>query len=95
MPEFAEHLHRVRMSSQDWSIRLWNWRTRVCVIVINGEGGHVNEVLSLVRQALLATPRTDEMILSNLEDRLLLEVHSAKEESMYGLAAVSTIGLVG
>ncbi len=33
---------------QDNSLRLWNLRTRVCILVLSGEGGHRNEVLSVV-----------------------------------------------
>ncbi|KAJ9517584.1 hypothetical protein QJQ45_025080, partial [Haematococcus lacustris] len=31
----------------DEAIRLWNVATRVCVLIIGGEGGHASEVLSL------------------------------------------------
>mmetsp|Transcript_6106 Transcript_6106/g.13268 ORF Transcript_6106/g.13268 Transcript_6106/m.13268 type:complete len:385 (+) Transcript_6106:260-1414(+) len=34
-------------ASKDESIRLWNVRSKSCVLVIYGEGGHRNEVLSL------------------------------------------------
>ena len=34
---------------QDQSLRLWNIKTRVIAAVMNGEGGHCNEVLSIVR----------------------------------------------
>ncbi len=42
--------HQLRiLCMQDNSIRLWNLETQVCVVVINGEGCHTNEVLSIVR----------------------------------------------
>ena len=34
--------------AQDQSLRLWNIKTRVIAAVMNGEGGHCNEVLSIV-----------------------------------------------
>ena len=40
---------------QDQSLRLWNIKTRVIAAVMNGEGGHCNEVLSIVR----TLPRRD------------------------------------
>ena len=40
-------------TQQDQSLRLWNVRTRVCVLIMTGEGGHRNEVLSIVRPCLL------------------------------------------
>ena len=30
-------------------MRLWNMRTKTCVLVATGDGGHTNEVLSVVR----------------------------------------------
>ena len=34
--------------AQDSSLRLWNTKTKVCVLIMNGDGGHRNEVLSIV-----------------------------------------------
>ena len=34
-------------ASKDESVRVWNLKTRVCVLVLGGEGGHSNEVVSL------------------------------------------------
>lgn len=47
-------LHDTHFSSllaQDMSLRLWNLTTRVCVLNLSGEGGHRNEVLTVVRPA--------------------------------------------
>lgn len=38
-----------RANQQDHSIRLWNILTRCCVLLMKGEGGHNNEVISVVR----------------------------------------------
>lgn len=37
----------VATASKDQSLRLWNLGTRVCVLVMAGEGGHHNDVLSV------------------------------------------------
>ncbi|KAK9907286.1 hypothetical protein WJX75_000704 [Coccomyxa subellipsoidea] len=37
----------VLTASRDSSLRLWNTRTKVCVLIMNGDGGHRNEVLSI------------------------------------------------
>ncbi|KAF5834487.1 transcriptional repressor EED/ESC/FIE [Dunaliella salina] len=34
-------------ASKDEAIRLWNLKTKCCVLIISGEGGHSNEVLTL------------------------------------------------
>ncbi|KAI7839483.1 hypothetical protein COHA_006750 [Chlorella ohadii] len=34
-------------ASRDQSLRMWNLRTRCCVLVFQGDGGHRNEVLTL------------------------------------------------
>ncbi|KAG1661560.1 hypothetical protein FOA52_009559, partial [Chlamydomonas sp. UWO 241] len=34
-------------ASKDESIRLWNLKTRTCVLIMSGDGGHTNEVLTL------------------------------------------------
>ncbi|KXZ50387.1 hypothetical protein GPECTOR_16g560 [Gonium pectorale] len=39
--------HLVLTGSDDESVRLWNIRTRTCVAIFSGEGGHRNKVLSL------------------------------------------------
>lgn len=41
--------HELTVRTQDQSLRLWNIKTRVVAAVMNGEGGHCNEVLSIVR----------------------------------------------
>ena len=33
---------------QDSALRLWNIDTNVCVLIVHGDGGHLNEVLSIV-----------------------------------------------
>ncbi|EIE27269.1 fertilization-independent endosperm protein 2, partial [Coccomyxa subellipsoidea C-169] len=37
----------VLTASRDSSLRLWNTKTKVCVLIMNGDGGHRNEVLSI------------------------------------------------
>ncbi|BDA48075.1 Polycomb group protein FIE1 [Coccomyxa sp. Obi] len=37
----------VLTASRDASLRLWNTQTKVCVLIVNGDGGHRNEVLSI------------------------------------------------
>lgn len=37
-------------ASKDESLRLWNLRSRTCVLIMSGDGGHKNEVLSLVSE---------------------------------------------
>ncbi|PSC76443.1 Polycomb group FIE2 [Micractinium conductrix] len=37
----------VATASKDQSLRMWNLRTRCCVLVFQGDGGHRNEVLTL------------------------------------------------
>jgi polycomb protein EED len=39
--------HLVVTASKDTSLRLWNLRSRVCVLVFQGDGGHRNEALSV------------------------------------------------
>eukprot|EP00877_Chromochloris_zofingiensis_P000785 jgi/Chrzof1/10707/Cz05g09160.t1 len=41
--------HLFLTASKDHSIRLWNILTRCCVLLMKGEGGHNNEVISVVR----------------------------------------------
>jgi len=38
--------HLVVTASKDHSMRLWNLRTKVCVLIFQGDGGHRSEVLS-------------------------------------------------
>lgn len=38
--------HLVISASRDNSLRLWNLRTKVCILILQGDGGHRNEVLS-------------------------------------------------
>ncbi|CAL5223285.1 g5773 [Coccomyxa viridis] len=37
----------VLTASRDSALRLWNIETNVCVLIIHGDGGHLNEVLSI------------------------------------------------
>ncbi|GFR44999.1 hypothetical protein Agub_g6309, partial [Astrephomene gubernaculifera] len=39
--------HLFLTGSDDCSVRLWNYRSRTCVAVFAGEGGHKNKVLTL------------------------------------------------
>lgn len=39
--------HLVATASKDHSLRLWNIRSRTCVLIFQGDGGHKNEVLSV------------------------------------------------
>ena len=39
--------HLVATASRDQSVRLWNIRTRACVLIFQGDGGHRNEVLAV------------------------------------------------
>ncbi|KAL4423581.1 hypothetical protein ABPG77_004621 [Micractinium sp. CCAP 211/92] len=56
----------VATASRDQSLRLWNLRTKCCVLVFQGDGGHRNEVLSLSwkpgPQSLLASAGMDNFI---------------------------------
>ncbi|GIL74200.1 hypothetical protein Vretimale_1963 [Volvox reticuliferus] len=48
--DIAVHPSRPRLfltASEDESVRLWNIRSRTCVAIFSGEGGHRNKVLSL------------------------------------------------
>lgn len=38
--------------AQDESLRLWNIQTKVCLLIVAGEGGHTAEVLAVVGQCI-------------------------------------------
>ena len=41
---------------QDSALRLWNIKKNVCIMIIHGDGGHLNEVLTIVRAFSLPDP---------------------------------------
>ncbi|GAB4817599.1 hypothetical protein N2152v2_004645 [Parachlorella kessleri] len=81
------HPDWVVTASKDNSLRLWNIKTKVCVLIFVGTGSHRNEVLSVDWKAgeedLLASAGMDDyiMIWSLREHRALLEQSSSWQPS--------------
>ncbi len=70
--------------SQDHSLRLWNHRTQVCVIIMTGDGGHTNEVLSVVSSFSPPTPLSNSNPGSCVEKQsvafMITEIQPASEK---------------
>jgi hypothetical protein len=41
--------HQAWCCLQDQALRVWNIQSKVCVAMLHGDGGHRNEILSVVK----------------------------------------------